>query len=350
MNTRDLQAFVAVVDNGSMVRAANQLHLTQPGLTRRIQNLETTLGVALLDRLSKPLKPTGAGREVYALARAVLRSVDDLLAVAAPDSEPAGELRIGVPPFLSELALEAPIDRLRSAFARLTLRVTAAWSPALVERVQRAEVDAAVVMMPGAFAVPDTLSATLLAVQRTLVVAPRSFDVAQSRSGRGRAPRATLEDLSRYPWVLNQDGCGMRSTLSRALRASGLPFEVAVEAFGSDLQLSLVARGVGLGVVTPGVLAGSPYRDRLQALEVEDFEGSLNVWLLHGSLPGRLMRPVSLLRDALIDVMAAAAEGPPTKAPATRSAQGPQATPAGQTSTGRKRSAARSRPEPSPRQ
>jgi DNA-binding transcriptional LysR family regulator len=306
LNTRDLQAFVAVVDNGSMVRAAAQLHLTQPGLTRRIQNLETTLGVPLLDRFTKPLKPTGAGREVYALARAVLRSVDDLLAVAAPDSEPAGELRIGVPPFLSELALEAPIDRLRSAFAKLTLRVTAAWSPALVERVQRAEVDAAVVMMPGAFAMPDTLNATLLAVQPTLIVAPRSFELARSRPGRGSRPRATLEELSHHPWVLNQDGCGMRSTLSRALRASGLPFEVAVEAFGSDLQLSLVARGVGLGVVTPGVLAASPYCEQLQPLDVEDFEGTLNVWLLHGSLPGRLMRPVSLLRDALIDVMAAA--------------------------------------------
>ncbi|OXH82922.1 LysR family transcriptional regulator, partial [Burkholderia multivorans] len=56
MNTRDLQAFVAVVDSGSMVAAATRLHLTQPGLTRRVQNLETLLGVPLLDRQSKPLK------------------------------------------------------------------------------------------------------------------------------------------------------------------------------------------------------------------------------------------------------------------------------------------------------
>ncbi|EGC98479.1 LysR family transcriptional regulator, partial [Burkholderia sp. TJI49] len=46
MNTRDLQAFVAVVDSGSMVAAAAKLHLTQPGLTRRVQNLETLLGVS----------------------------------------------------------------------------------------------------------------------------------------------------------------------------------------------------------------------------------------------------------------------------------------------------------------
>ncbi|RKP44327.1 LysR family transcriptional regulator [Trinickia fusca] len=304
MNTRDLQAFVAVIDSGSMVRAAAKLHLTQPGLTRRVQNLETALGVPLLDRQSKPLKPTGTGKEVYALARAVLRSVDDLMAVAAPDSEPAGELKIGVPPFLSDLALEAPIDRLRAAFPNLTLRVTAGWSPALLERALRAEVDASVVMMPASFTLPDGVAGTLLAVQRTLIVAPRTFDLPGVERGKQAVTRLTFEQLSRYPWVLNQDGCGMRSALARALQTAGLPFEVAVEAFGSELQLSLVARGVGLGVVTPGALERSAHRDSLRIVEVPQFAGGLNVWLVHGTLPGRLMRPIAMLRDALVDVLA----------------------------------------------
>jgi DNA-binding transcriptional LysR family regulator len=67
LNTRDLEAFVAVVESGSMVRAAEKLHLTQPGLTRRVQNLESTLGNELLDRQSKPLKPTAAGNERWTI-------------------------------------------------------------------------------------------------------------------------------------------------------------------------------------------------------------------------------------------------------------------------------------------
>jgi DNA-binding transcriptional LysR family regulator len=298
LNTRDLQAFVAVLDSGSMVRAAEKLHLTQPGLTRRVQNLEGTLGVPLLDRQSKPLKPTAAGREVYALARAVLRSVDDLLAVAAPGSEPAGELRIGVPPFLSDLALERPIDRLRAAFPRLTLRVSAAWSPALLERAVRAELDVSVVMMPLASALAEGVDATLLATQQTHIVAARSLALPEGNR--------TLADLAPHPWVLNQDGCGMRSALARSLAARGLPFDVAVEAFGAELQLSLVARGVGLGVVLPSALARSPYRDALQVLDIVDFPGELGVWLVHGILPGRLVRPVAVLREALCGVLAEA--------------------------------------------
>lgn len=280
MNTRDLQAFVAVVDSGSMVAAAAKLHLTQPGLTRRVQNLETTLGVPLLDRQSKPLRPTAAGREVYALARNVLRSVDELLAVASPGSEPAGELRIGVPPFLSELALEGPIDRLREAFPRLTLRITAGWSPALLQNVERAALDAAAVMMPASFPMPETLVSTLLGVQPTVLVAARDFALPP-----GPLP---LDALARYPWVLSQDGCGMRSALSRAFSAAGLPFDVAVEAFGSDLQLSL---------------ARSPHRGALRIVETADVEPGINVWLVHGVLPGRLMRPVELLRERLVAVL-----------------------------------------------
>jgi len=296
VNTRDLQAFVAVVDSGSMVRAAEKLHLTQPGLTRRVQNLESMLGVELLERQSKPLKPSAAGNEVYALARTVLRAVDDLLSVASLDSEPSGELRIGMPPFLGEVALEKPVDQLRSVFPRLTLRVTAGWSPALVQSVERASLDAAVVLMPPGFSPPETLHATRLAFVPTVIVAARSL-------GLSEAP-VTLAELSRYEWVLNQDGCGMRSVLSRTLQAAGLPLNVAVEAFGSELQLSLVARGLGIGLVTPDMLERSSHRLSLQIIDTTDFRTGVDVWFVHGSLPGRLMRAIEVLRASLDEVLA----------------------------------------------
>ncbi|KVQ25895.1 LysR family transcriptional regulator [Burkholderia cepacia] len=295
MNTRDLQAFVAVVDSGSMVAAAAKLHLTQPGLTRRVQNLETLLGMSLLERQSKPLKPTAAGRDVYALARNVLGAVDELMAAGAPDSEPSGELRIGVPPFLSELALEQPIDRLRDAFGRLTLRVTAGWSPALMQGIERGTLDVAAVMVPASSVLPDTFTSTLLGTQPTVLVAARDFPLPDGP--------LSIDTLSRFPWVLSQDGCGMRSALSRTLGAAGLPFDVAVEAFGSELQLSLVARGAGIGIAAPNALARSAHRDALRVVETAGLETRINVWIVHGALPGRLVRPVALLRDALGEVL-----------------------------------------------
>ena len=62
MNIPDLDAFIAVVETGSIGGAARRLNLTQPGVTRRVQALEQTLGTALLDRRSKPPRSRDANR------------------------------------------------------------------------------------------------------------------------------------------------------------------------------------------------------------------------------------------------------------------------------------------------
>ncbi|WP_420995231.1 LysR family transcriptional regulator [Cupriavidus sp. 30B13] len=308
MNTRDIEAFIAVVEAGSMVRAASRLHLTQPGLTRRVQSLEALIGVALLDRQAKPLRPTAAGHEVYELGKRVLLATDDLMSRAARGAEVVGELRLGMPPFLSDMALDLPIDRLREQFPRLTVRVTAGWSPGLLEQVESARLDAVAALLPDGVAPPAHLTARELGRYTTQVVAARGM----------RVPAAglSLRELSGHAWVLNQDGCGMRSVLRRALDAAHLPFNVAVEAFGAELQLSLVARGIGIGVVTPEVLARSAHRDAVQVLDVRGFQAGLTAWLLHAPLPRRLGAPLALLFDALrAEIATAQAGGSGARAP-----------------------------------
>src|SRR3981189_2161719 len=123
MNIRDIEAFLAVVETGSIIAAAAKLHLTQPGVTRRVQNLEQRLGVTLLDRQLKPLKPTAAGRQAYALGRRVIGAVAGMTAGLGPDGEPAGEIRLGFTQSLSDLALLPALERLRSTYPKLTPRI-----------------------------------------------------------------------------------------------------------------------------------------------------------------------------------------------------------------------------------
>lgn len=284
-----------MVDTGSIVKAATKLHLTQPGITRRVQNLESRLATELLDRNSKPLKPTAAGREIYELGKRVLSAVDDLLAAAGPNAEPGGELRVGVPPFLSELALGAPVDKLREAFPNLALRVIAGWSPGLLQMLRDARLDVAAVLLPTDSDTLDGLQATLVRRQPIMIIAARDAPIPTHG--------VPLARLSEYPWILNQDGCGMRSSLTRAFAAARLPFTVAVEALGSDLQQSLIARGIGIGVTTPQALERGRYRDRLKVIKSPDYTGGLDVWLAHGALPRRLLKPVELLRDTLANAV-----------------------------------------------
>ena len=288
MNTHDIEAFVAVVETGSIVAAATRLHLTQPGISRRVQSLEDRLGVALLERQSKPLKPTAAGREVYQRGRRVLGSVADLLAGVEPGSEASGEFRLGVAPFLAELALTHPIDRLRLEFAKLTLRITTSWSPTLLTLLESNTIDAAAVVLPDDVMPPSTLTTHLLSHQMPVIVAHRDAGLSEGR--------LSLRELASQAWVLNQDGCGIRRSIRNTLDAARLPVDVAVEAFGTELQLSLVARGVGIGMVMPGALARSAFRDQLRVLQVPEFKAGVNTWLVHARAPGRLAAPIERLR------------------------------------------------------
>lgn len=299
MNTHDLDAFIAVVETGSIVAASVRLNLTQPGVTRRIQNLEDALGVPLLDRTAKPLRPTAAGREAYEQGRRVLGALADLAASVAPaGTEMTGEFRVGVMAHLSEAALSAPLDALREAYPRLMLRVASGWSPQLVEQLQRNALDAAAVCLPEGVTPPDGLAADDLGPQSVLLVASPRLGVPGP---------ARLTDLAGFPWVVSESGCGFRRVIRRRFEAERLPFTVAIEASNSDLRLSLVARGLGVGVVAPGALVRSRWRDEVAIIDTVDFRPQVRAWMLHRVPASRLAQPIALFRDTLRDTLA---EGP----------------------------------------
>lgn len=291
MNTRDIEAFIAVVDTGSIIGAARRLHLTQPAMSRRIQRLEATLGATVLDRQSKPLKPSAAGREVYALGQRVLSSVAELVGNVDAETEFSGEFRLGVPGFLAELILAKPLDQLLQSFPRLSLRVSSGWSPKLRADVSNNALDAAVILAPDDTAPTDGVVRHKLADQTTLIVAANTIALPDRELG--------LAELSPHPWILSKDGCGFRGAISRAFQAAGLPFNVSVEAFGAELQLSLVARGLGLGLITAGALARSAHRDRLRVVSVPEFQPAAALWLVHAAHPGRLSGPIDNLKASL---------------------------------------------------
>lgn len=292
MNIHDLEAFIAVVETGSIVGASARLNLTQPGVTRRIQNLEDALATALLDRQSKPLKPTASGREAYEHGRRVLRSLEDLKAGVSPKGEVRGEFRLGIMPYLSDAALAMPLDGLRAAFPQLTLRITSGWSPRLVEQVARSELDAVAVCLAEGLAPPQELICDDLGAQTVLLVASSDLGVPRE---------ADLATLSQFPWVMNENGCGFRAYIRQSFEAARLPFQVGVEALSVDLRMSLVARGHGIGIVTPAAFADGRWREGVEVIDCPNFKPQVRAWLLHRPPAGRLARPIEVFRNALIE-------------------------------------------------
>ena len=80
--------------------------------------------------------------------------------------------------------------------------------------------------------------------------------------------------------MLHPDGCSFRALVRDTMQATRLPFEVGGEAFGPELQLSLVARGVGLGLVTSANLEASPIRKSVRVIPVKGFRPRARFWLV----------------------------------------------------------------------
>jgi DNA-binding transcriptional LysR family regulator len=297
MNIEDVRAFVAAVETGSIGKAALRLNLTQPAVTRRVQRLEETLGVTLLDRDSKPARPTRAGSAAYQRCVVILRATDELARETQTTSS-AGPLRVGLSPAISESVFAPAIDAVRKAFPDLAMRVTAERSTQLHKQVSDSQLDAAVVASkPGRGF--DNQRAVLLGTERVLIVAPRDLRVGK---------RVKLADLAAQEWVINPDGCGFRGQLDRALAASGTVLNVIAETWGTSMQLALIARGIGLGLIPERLLAESPHRDKVQVITVDNFAPALDVWLVTSGPLGALEAPVAIVSDVVREVLSSCIE------------------------------------------
>ena len=290
MNLIDLEAFVSVMDHGSIVAAAAGLHLTQSAVTRRIQNLEDALGTPLLDRQTRPLQPTRAGQETYEFAKPVLSSVNDLKTGIMHDGEPSGNFRFGMSRALGDLAIDSPIRSLRTGYPKVRIQAFVQWSGVLLERLANRALDCAIVLLPEGSIPPASLVSECLETVPMKVVAAKAIRLSQP---------STLEELASNAWVLNPHGCGSRQSLEAALLQRGLPFVSAVEAEGYELQLSLISDGVGLGLVMPQVLQSSVSRRHFKHVKVKDFSLTQNIWILHSRHIGRLAPAVRCVRDAV---------------------------------------------------
>ncbi len=102
MELRHLRYFVAVAQEQNITRAAARLHVSQPPLSRQMQDLETELGVTLLERTAKSVRLTDAGRIFLEEAQAVLRRADEAVQVvrAVADGQ-QGDIHVGYAPSLT---------------------------------------------------------------------------------------------------------------------------------------------------------------------------------------------------------------------------------------------------------
>lgn len=290
MNLADIEAFIAVVETKSIAKASNRLHLSQPAITRRLQSLESHLGLPLFDRDSRPMALTPEGQEAYGHAKAVLASAEQLRAAVTPGKRLCGDFRVGFSTSLGDSILEAPLDKLRHEFPKLRLHAMGEESAALIARIRRRELDAAVILLPEGHSLPTGIEGQLLRTDRIVFAVPKQRRLRQ---------RVGLAELAGEPWIVNPPGCSGRQALQAACDKAGLVLNIMLETSGTGVQLALIESGRGIGAFLPYVLKRSKWSTALRTIQPKDFDARISLWVVHHTGSHQFARPVEALREAL---------------------------------------------------
>lgn len=235
MKTSFLQAFLLTVDTGSMAEAARRLDLTPAAVAQQLRSLEVEIGVALLARAGKTVRPTEAGHRVLERCRALVRDAASIKAFAT-QGDLGGELRIGAINTALNFLLPDVLAALTASYPDLRFYIQSALSSKLFNLVQRGELDAAVCLHPQ-FVLPKTCGWQLLREEELIAIAP--LDMA------GRDPHLLLQTMPFIRYDRKQWG-GQQA--DRYLRRVGIVPRERYELSHLSAIITLVGRGLGVAL------------------------------------------------------------------------------------------------------
>ena len=285
MKLQDLYVLMAVVQAGSMRRAAARLNTTQPSISRSIADLERTIGVQLLDRTPLGVEPTAYGRALLdggaAMFDDLRQAVKNIEFLADPT---AGQTRIGSNPFLASGFVATVVDRLSRRYPRMAFQIVAEPAESLSRRLSDRSLDLLITRGFGPIA-DECFEFEVLFDDSSLFVA------ASAQSPWARRRRIELAELMNELWVLPPPDGGTGVLAMAAFRARGLPYPPAtVIADNAQVRMTLVATGRFLTIFPVSVLTFTAMR-LLKVLPIELPAGHMSVGLV--TLKNRMLNPVA---------------------------------------------------------
>jgi DNA-binding transcriptional LysR family regulator len=226
LNLRQLQYLTKIIEAGSLGKAAADLRISQPALTKSVRQLEETLGARLLDRGPRGTRATAFGRAVAGHARVIETEIDRLeQAIEAIRGTGRGAVAVGVTPAIATDILPRAIARVSRDYPGVRFRVSVDISELLLRPLSMGELDFVV-------AVNTEQEGDSEFIQEPFLEDPLITVVRRDHPLANRGPVA-LADLSGHRWVLAHATTPMRRAFDRLFMSQGLQPPVATVETGS---------------------------------------------------------------------------------------------------------------------
>jgi LysR family hydrogen peroxide-inducible transcriptional activator len=293
---RQLQYLIAVVELKHFGRAAERCFVTQSTLSAGIQDLESVLGVPLLERTNRKVMPTALGIEIASRSQKILSLSGDLVDLARSQSDPLqGRIRIGVIPSISPFLLPKALPSIRKQLPLLELVLIEEQSERLLTKLRSAEIDMAILAFP--FDIGD-LSHQIFAEEQFWVAMPKNHPLALRDS-------VQLTKLAAQDLLLLAEGHCLRE---HALSACKLPTTLdraTLEGTSLYTLIEMVAGGLGITLIPEMAVNTDMVRNAdicLRPLDVKETKPMREIGLVWRSSYQRL-NTLNLLAKTFADAL-----------------------------------------------
>jgi len=245
IDLRHLEAFLAAAHYRSFTKAAHSVHVSQPTFTVQIRQLESELGVRLLDRNTRSVELTPVGRELLPALERTMRELKATLAKTVQSSkEKAGPVAIAVLPSLATTLLPQILVAMKNEHPGITIQLREAPARRIANMVKAQEVDFGIGWISGN---DDELDLTPLFSDRMSAI---------FRAGHrlGRNKSVTLKELESLPLILMDRESSVRAMTDHAFAALGVFLKPAWEATYISTALALARAGLGVTILPSSAL------------------------------------------------------------------------------------------------
>lgn len=234
MNLTQLRYFVAVARTQNFSRAARELHISQPALTRQIKLLESEIDSSLMERNPRGVTLTDSGKLLLERAEYQLRVFEQLRADFADASfAPSGRLRIGCPPSLNTFLMPRPFTQFMLRHPKVILEIQESVSDQLARDILDDRLDIAIASATGRADNPHLLTQTLFEEPVWMFGPP------------GSELQANGKNLETLPMILTRSNNAARGVVEQDLAKRGLKINVVAETDSPQLMIEMMKAGTG---------------------------------------------------------------------------------------------------------
>jgi DNA-binding transcriptional LysR family regulator len=262
MDLRTLRYFIAVLEAGSLSRAAGSLYIAQPALTAQIKKLEAELGAQLFDRSHAGVTPTPAGMQLYEDARRLLSDADAVRErIQRLPQGPEGSVTVAVPFLIASLLLGPVLAALKASHPRIRVFVLDDLSLAVKKAMLDRRADVGILVDTPQV---EGLDCRPLARESIFVCGydrdgALSAHLRRPARGKNTKPEVAFADAARLPLVLQSRRFSIRQRVEEAAASLGVTLNLAHEHDSARVIRSLYGCGAGYTFTPACALGDSPH-------------------------------------------------------------------------------------------